>query len=82
MTALLANAAATLFMTGLIWFVQVVHYPLFAFVSGPGAAAYAARHHPSFFRWRRAFRSSPSRPSPWRRTRNPPRNRSPRPIWM
>ena len=44
MTALLANAAATLFMTGLIWFVQVVHYPLFAFVSGPGAAAYAARH--------------------------------------
>jgi hypothetical protein len=26
---LLANAAATLFMTGLTWFVQVVHYPLF-----------------------------------------------------
>lgn len=25
---LLATAAATLFMTGLIWFVQVVHYPL------------------------------------------------------
>lgn len=44
MTALLANAAATLFMTGLIWFVQVVHYPLFALVGEPGSAAYAARH--------------------------------------
>jgi len=29
-TTLLATAAATLFMTGLIWFVQVVHYPLLA----------------------------------------------------
>lgn len=26
---LLAHAAATLYMVGLIWFVQVVHYPLF-----------------------------------------------------
>jgi hypothetical protein len=26
----LAQYAATLFMTGLIWFVQIVHYPLFA----------------------------------------------------
>jgi hypothetical protein len=26
----LAQFAATLFMTGLIWFVQIVHYPLFA----------------------------------------------------
>ena len=25
---LIAQAAATLFMTGLIWFVQIVHYPL------------------------------------------------------
>jgi hypothetical protein len=25
---LLANVAATLFMVGMIWFVQVVHYPL------------------------------------------------------
>ena len=33
MTAvLLANAAATLFMVGLTWFVQVVHYPLFGSV--------------------------------------------------
>jgi hypothetical protein len=44
MPALLLNAAATLFMTGLIWFVQVVHYPLFALVQGPAAPAYAARH--------------------------------------
>lgn len=27
--ALIAQIAATLFMTGLIWYVQVVHYPLF-----------------------------------------------------
>ena len=27
---LLAQLASTLFMTGVIWFVQVVHYPLFA----------------------------------------------------
>jgi hypothetical protein len=26
---LLANLAATFFMVGLIWFVQIVHYPLF-----------------------------------------------------
>lgn len=44
MSALLLNAAATLFMTGLIWFVQVVHYPLFALVSGPDSPAYATRH--------------------------------------
>jgi hypothetical protein len=31
---LLIHLAATLFMTGLIWFVQVVHYPLFARVGG------------------------------------------------
>jgi len=24
---LIAQAAATLFMTGLIWFIQIVHYP-------------------------------------------------------
>lgn len=44
MPALLANAAATIFMTGLIWFVQIVHYPLFAFVGDPGSSTYAARH--------------------------------------
>lgn len=44
MTALLLNAAAALFMTGLIWFVQVVHYPLFAEVGSEGSATYAAKH--------------------------------------
>lgn len=41
---LLANLAATLYMTGLIWFVQIVHYPLFAGVGGDGYARYQARH--------------------------------------
>ncbi len=41
MTALLlAHAAATLGMTGLIWFVQIVHYPLFAAIAPEGFAAY------------------------------------------
>jgi hypothetical protein len=40
---LLVHAAATLFMTGVVWFVQIVHYPLFADV-GPGLAEYAARN--------------------------------------
>ena len=44
MTILLVHAAATLFMTGLIWFVQVVHYPLLANVGPDGFAAYAQRH--------------------------------------
>jgi hypothetical protein len=41
---LLANAAATFFMTGLIWFVQIVHYPLFARV-GAGAFSDYERDH-------------------------------------
>ena len=44
MTILLVHAAATLFMTGVIWFVQVVHYPMFASVSADAFAAYAQRH--------------------------------------
>lgn len=39
-----AHAAATLFMTGLIWFVQVVHYPLFRHLGTTEAAAYAREH--------------------------------------
>lgn len=31
-------------MTGLIWFVQIVHYPLFAAVGREGFAAYEAAH--------------------------------------
>ena len=43
-TALLLNVAATGMMIGVIWFVQVVHYPLLARVGRPGYAAYAAAH--------------------------------------
>jgi len=41
---LLTNAAATLMMTGLIWFVQIVHYPLFGQVGKSGFALYEASH--------------------------------------
>ncbi|MBL8293772.1 MAG: hypothetical protein JNN08_18145 [Bryobacterales bacterium] len=42
--ALLSNAAAALFMTGLIWFVQIVHYPLFAQIGEPAFTAYEQAH--------------------------------------
>lgn len=42
--ALLTNAAATFFMVGLIWFVQVVHYPLMGRVGGEQFAAYSEAH--------------------------------------
>ena len=41
---LLANLAATLYLVGLIWFVQLVHYPLFDGVGTQGFAAYEGRH--------------------------------------
>jgi hypothetical protein len=41
---LLAHLAATLFMVGLIWFVQVVHYPLFARVGEEGFPLYSDAH--------------------------------------
>lgn len=41
---LLVNVAATWFMVGLIWFVQVVHYPLFASVGEGHFAEYHRRH--------------------------------------
>ena len=45
MTAvLLANAAATLFMVGVTWFVQVVHYPLFAAVGSSEFRRYHLEH--------------------------------------
>ncbi len=40
---LLLHAAATLFMTGVIWFVQAVHYPLFAEL-GAALPYYATRN--------------------------------------
>lgn len=42
--ALLLNIAATGMMIGVIWFVQVVHYPLFGHVGRDGFAAYEAEH--------------------------------------
>ncbi len=44
MILLLIHAAATLFMAGLIWFVQVVHYPLMAKVGEDGFLAYESHH--------------------------------------
>ena len=40
----LACLAATLFMTGVIWFVEVVHYPLMGRVGTDGWRAYHADH--------------------------------------
>lgn len=39
-----AHAFVTLFMTGLIWFVQVVHYPLFGKIGKMDFAEYEAQH--------------------------------------
>jgi hypothetical protein len=38
------NLALAAYMTGVIWVVQVVHYPLFARVGADGWAAYHAEH--------------------------------------
>lgn len=43
-TVFLAHLAATLLMTGVIWFVQVVHYPLFADIGKAGFSSYEQRH--------------------------------------
>lgn len=41
---LLLHTASTLGMTGVIWFVQAVHYPLFAYAEGPAFRDFAAAH--------------------------------------
>lgn len=41
---LLVHAITTWFLVGLIWFVQIVHYPLFAAVGDGAARTYAAAH--------------------------------------
>jgi len=41
---LFVHVASTLFMVGLIWFVQVVHYPLFAAVGPAHFEAYERNH--------------------------------------
>ncbi len=43
-TVFLLHLAATFFMVGVIWFVQVVHYPLFAKVGSAEAVAYEQAH--------------------------------------
>ena len=40
----LGHITATLYMTGLIWFVQIVHYPLFSRVGNAEFPAYEQRH--------------------------------------
>jgi len=44
MIILCIHAASTLFMMGLIWVIQVIHYPLFASVGPENFAAYHASH--------------------------------------
>lgn len=41
---LLTNAATTLFMVGLIWFVQIVHYPLMNRVGRDSFPSYSKSH--------------------------------------
>ena len=41
---LMIHLVATVFMTGLIWFVQLVHYPLMAHVGAAGFVDYEQRH--------------------------------------
>ena len=43
-TILLIQFAATWFMVGLIWLIQLVHYPLFAGVSEEGFVDYHQKH--------------------------------------
>jgi len=43
-TCLLINLFSTFFMTGLIWFVQIVHYPLFTKIGSRGFTQYAESH--------------------------------------
>lgn len=41
---LLGHLAATMVMVGIIWFVQIIHYPLLAAVGEPFFSAYEKRH--------------------------------------
>ena len=49
------HAAATWFMVGLVWVIQTVHYPLFAFV---GESGFGGAHDLQLFRFD-GFRESP-----------------------
>jgi hypothetical protein len=50
MTVVLASIASTLFMAGIIWFVQLVHYPLFASV-GPSQFPHYETEHAGRTMW-------------------------------
>jgi hypothetical protein len=41
---LVTHAVATCFMAGVIWIIQIVHYPLFRMVGADGFAAYERSH--------------------------------------
>ena len=41
---MLVHVMATLFMVGVIWFVQIIHYPLFAAIGKADFAAYEQAH--------------------------------------
>jgi hypothetical protein len=43
-TALILNLLATWMMVGVIWFVQIVHYPLLAVVPVESASSVAVQH--------------------------------------
>ncbi|WP_145216034.1 hypothetical protein [Gimesia alba] len=43
-TLFLLQLVSTFYMVGLIWFVQIVHYPLFALVGRPGFTRYQQAH--------------------------------------
>ena len=43
-TVLVAMTVSTLWLAGMVWTVQVVHYPLFAMVGNDGFADYQAAH--------------------------------------
>lgn len=45
---LLAHVASTLFLTGTVWFAQVVHFPLFAKVGEEAFPAYIDAHYRAF----------------------------------
>ncbi len=43
-TVLLLQSGSTLFMLGLIWFVQIIHYPMFDSVGSDKFVEYESRH--------------------------------------
>lgn len=44
LVAAIGHAVSTLVLVGLIWTIQVVHYPLFPAAAGPGFPAFEAAH--------------------------------------